>query len=189
MPPVRRIVVTENVIGLADLKKKLDVVGKRLAINICRRGLLAGAGVIRDDARPRIPKRTGRLAKDLIAESRGVFKDGGGKPVEHRAVVLVRGKGKAGKRSARWRAHFTEYGTEPHSVGKGSIKQVWKGSKAKKKQVGGKHPGARAHPYLRPAFDAKKHEAVRVIEQVIRRELEKELVKLAAGGGKPRKAA
>lgn len=177
-----RTVVGTQIIGLADVKAKFELLGQRLATNVCRRGLVAGAGVIRDDARPRIPKRTGNLKKNLIAESRGIFKDGSGKPVEHRAVVIVRRKFKGKGYPPRTYAHFVEYGTAPHSLGKGSIRKVFKGSKKTVRQVGKLHPGAKAKPFLRPAFDAKKFEAVRVIERKIREELDKEIKKIAAGG-------
>lgn len=175
-------VASTRVIGLADLMAKFDILGQRLATNVCRRGLLAGAAVIRDDARPRIPKRTGNLKKNLIAESRGVFKDGSGKPAEHRAVVIVRRKIKGKGYPPRTYAHFVEYGTQPHATGAGSIRKVFKGSKRTVRQVGGMHPGAKAKPFLRPAFDAKKFEAVRAIEKKIREELDKEIRKLAASG-------
>ena len=179
MPSVKRTVFSEDVIGLEDVKKKLATLGKRLATNVLRRGLLAGAGLIRDDARSRVSKRTGRLKKNIIAESRGVFKDGSGTPVEHRAVALVRGKARDGKRSARAYAHFVEFGTKPHYMDKGSINVLFKGSKAKITRKGKIHPGAKAKPFMRPAFDAKKHEAVRAMEKRIRQELDKEIKKLA----------
>lgn len=179
MASMRRIVSSEKVVGLADLRAKLLVLGERMAKNVLRRGLLAGAGVIRDGAKPKAPKRTGRLKTNVIAETRGVFKGPSGRPAGHRAVVLVRGKDKLGGRSARSYAHFVEFGTKPHRVGKGSIKELWKGSKKRKRQVGAKHPGSKAKPFMRPAFDELKYEAIRVTEQRIREELAKEVAKLS----------
>lgn len=175
---IRTTVISERAIGLDDVKKKLTALGPRIATNVLRRGLVAAAGLIRDEARIRVPVRTKRLKKAIAAESRGVFKDGSGKPVGHRAVTFIR-KPKEGKRSARKYAHLAEFGTLPHHIGKGSITHIYKGSKEKPVKRGGLHPGARPKPFLRPAFDAKKDEALVVAERKIREELVKELAKLS----------
>ena len=44
------------------------------------------------------------------------------------------------------------------------------------------HPGATAKPFMRPAFDTKKQEAIRVFAATVRTELAKELVKKGKGG-------
>lgn len=177
------------VLGLADIRQKMLSLPKRVGTNVVRRGLVAGAGVIRDEARRLAPQpgtvgpsgkypRTGDLKKSIKAESRGVFRSAGGVPTQHLAVVIIdKVKRKRGK-SSRSNAHLVEFGTRPHAVGKGSILEVFKRSKAVKKQVGPMHPGSRPQPFMRPAFDTKKFEAVRVIADVTRRELGVELAKL-----------
>lgn len=186
-------------VDLSDIQGKLLTLGKRLSIAVGRRGLLAGARVIGEEARLRAPKprpktrrgktkgpklkrgepgywATGNLAKSIAWETRGVFRNSSGIPVEHAAAVYI--KNRPGKRGARRYAHLAEFGTKPHHQGKGAINTVFKRSKAKKNLVGGKHPGAAPRPFMRPALDSKADEAQRVIAEVTRQELAKELASL-----------
>ena len=55
-------------IDLTDLKRKMSELGSRMANNVVRRGILAGMGVVRTDARsravaPRRGKRPKKAAK------------------------------------------------------------------------------------------------------------------------------
>lgn len=56
-------------IDLTDLKARMRLVGDRMANNVVRRGILAGMGVIRTDARARAvaPRRGKRIAKGKTA--------------------------------------------------------------------------------------------------------------------------
>lgn len=190
MPSVKvtKVDGSRYVLGLDDIRKKMLSLPKKLGTAVARRGLYAGAKVVRNEARRLAPQppaksrkgysRTGKLKRAIIAESRGVFKDSSGKPTEHRAVVIIARKGKTATRNVRSYAHFVEYGTRPHATGKGSILEPYKRSKKKKKQVGRRHPGTQATPFMRPAFDAKKIEALHAIADTTRAELEKELAKM-----------
>lgn len=58
-------------------------------------------------------------------------------------------------------AHLVEYGTQPHSLGKGT--RLRQGI-----DTGGRqHPGAKAKPFMRPAAAARKDDAVRVLNERI----------------------
>jgi HK97 gp10 family phage protein len=169
--------IEERVKGLADLRRTLLELPERIGGLAVRRSLLEAAGVIRDEARILAPVREikggGHLRKSVISQTRGVFRDGKGRPVEHRAVVLIAKKRGKIARSARAYAHFVEFGTRPHSVGKAS--KLVKGV-----QRGLRHPGAKPKPFLRPAFDTKKFVALRTFEGRMRREIAAETAKLAA---------
>lgn len=198
-------------VDLSDIQGKMLTLGKRLSTAVGRRGLLAGARVIGEEARVRAPQpraksrrgkakgpaiargdkgfwATGNLRKRIGWETRGTFRDGSGVPVGHSAVVLVK-KSKGAGRNARAYAHMVEYGTQPHHMGKGAITTVFKRSKKKANPVGAMHPGAKPHPYMRPAFDAKADEARQTIARVTREELQKELAKLRSGSKTRRTAA
>jgi hypothetical protein len=180
------------VLGLRDVQQKMLSLPRRMGTNVVRRGLLAGAGVVRDQARINAPQppaksakgspRSGLLRKKIASETRGVFRDGKGIPVEHRAVVHIQ-KRKAGEPSARVYDAPVEKGSRPHAVGKGSILTVWKGSKRVANQHGAMHPGTAAQPFMKPAFETKKFEAIKVIEAKTREELDKEIRKIAAAKG------
>lgn len=186
---------------MGDLLKNMDTLGDRLGKAVFRRGLLAGAKVIGADARARAPKpgkgkrgkrgervrakapqpnrswSRGLLFKAIVWQTRGVFRDKTGKPVGHRAVVMINKK--QGRRSVRKYAHMVEFGTAPHATGKGSILRLFKRSKRKRVQVGWLHPGARPRPYMRPAFDSKKEEALKTIVDTARAEAAEEIRKFA----------
>ncbi len=178
-------------VDLRDLRRKMELLGVRISTNVIRRGLLAGAGIIRDDARSRVPVRTGALKKAIIAETdrQGSTRDRliANVKIAPKSFITTKGRAKAvsrkvqkerGKRTVRGEiyprayAHLVEFGTNPHHVGKGSKRSKGVGS-------GLMHPGTAPQPFLRPAYDTKGMAAKTEIERVVRVELEKELVKLA----------
>ena len=186
------------IVGLEDVQQSLRDLGKRLSTNVVRRGLLAGAGVIRDEARRLAPVRTGALRKSIVSQTKGRGYDGTG-PTEHVAVVTIakkayqqtatgkiRGvkksdfKKKQGLIKPRQYAHLVEFGTRPHSLKKGD--QLARGRRPHVQTGPANHPGATAKPFMRPAFDTKKQEAIRVFAATVRTELAKELVKKGKGG-------
>ncbi|MFN0133425.1 MAG: HK97-gp10 family putative phage morphogenesis protein [Phycisphaerales bacterium] len=177
---------------LGDLRRKMDQLGVRIATNVVRRGLLAGAGLMRDDARRRVSVRRGALKKAIIAETdrKGSTRErivANVKIAPRAFTVTAKGRLKAvskkvqkerkrrsikGEIYPRNYAHLVEYGTRPHHVGKGS-------KLSKGKASGLLHPGARPRPYMRPAYDAKSAEARQLVERVVKAEFVKELAKFA----------
>ena len=90
-----------------DLLKTLSQFPKNIQNNVMTGAIRAGANVIRDEARIRVPKKTKDLAKSIVsikrrAETRNQVKF---------SVTPSRGKNKAG-----WRAHFIEFGTSKMSA-------------------------------------------------------------------------
>lgn len=199
---------TTIVLGLADIRAKLLSLPGRIGINVVRRGLRAGAVVMQNEARRLVPQppakskkgysRSGLLKKSIVAESRQVR----GKKNVYEAVVTIRAPKKKGDvtdaeltdgpkkgdgPNPRAYAHLVEYGTQPHAVGKGSDIEITRGLGkvfvGLGKQTGAMHPGTSAQPFMRPAFANKKMEAIDAVKVVVRRELEKELAKIAAKGG------
>lgn len=177
-----------HVLGVKAIIDRLEATGVQLSKQTIRRGLYKAAVVIRDEARRKVPVKTGALKKSIIAQTRGTgFNPKNGKPTGHICVVTIdkksfslnkkrkakgikRVKGEKayqkGQIYPRNYAHLVEYGTKPHSVGKGS---KVKGGK----QKGTKHPGARPKPFFRPALDTKSHEAMQTFEAYVRADVEK----------------
>jgi HK97 gp10 family phage protein len=58
--------------------------------------------------------------------------------------------------------HLSEFGTKPHKIGD------WM------------HPGAKAEPFLRPAFEEKKDETIKILGEEIGPAIEKQAAKVAA---------
>jgi len=165
------------VLGLADVKDAMDLIGRRATQSAVRRALYAGAVIMRDEARRRVPIRTGALRKSIVA-STDKAKSGQNPAARVRIVNKVFGMraNKAGKMRLkhlgssstasiagniypRNYAHMVEFGTRAHYLGAG----------------GKQHPGARPKPFLRPAFESKIDAAKARFAEVIQAEFAKAL--------------
>lgn len=197
MPSVRNYeVLGRNVIfGLEELREKFEQIHEELATDVLKEGLKEGAGVIRDDAKRRVRQnshRFGALEEAIVVESRGLVRRVGGRReiVGQRATVTIAVKAfryseglgelylmkySAGKNKKAPRylkgdiyprnyAHLVEFGVRPHY-------------QPKRKRM---HPGFAPEPFIRPAYDEKKDEAVRVFVVVVRVGLDKAIAKAAA---------
>lgn len=142
-----------NVKGLADLQKLLNELPAKVERNVMRGALRAGANVIKDEAKRSINSHSGELAKSLKVSARA---RGG------RVTASVRPKGKNA-----YIARFVEYGTRPHKIrakngglllGNEFVSEV-------------DHPGARPHPFLRPALDSQAKEATVAVGNYIKKRL------------------
>lgn len=124
---------TVNVKGLSDLGRALEQLPDKLARGALRGALRAGGKVIQGLARENIESDTGETAKSIKISTRA-------RGLEVSATV----------RTKHYRARWLEFGTRPHlikardggalSFGGGFYKVV-------------EHPGARPHPFMRPALD------------------------------------
>ncbi len=145
--------------GLAELQRALDTLPAKIEQNIMRGALRAGIKVIAAAAAANAPQATGTLKLDMNVGTRA--KAG---TVTGRLVIGRRGKGKSGKRSAYY-ALFVEYGTRAHRI-------VAKHGKALALGVSAvNHPGARAKPFLRPAFDQQAQASVEAVAAYVRKRL------------------
>ena len=150
--------------GLKELNNALKKLEAKVARKFAREGLKAAALVLRKEMRRRAPKKTGNLRKKIRFRLRQIR---GGLGVTGRVGVA---SPKNKKDKSAFYARFIEYGTSPHqipnkTVGRGRNKRKNK----KKSKFGGhvysrvNHPGQPARPFLRPAFESKKQEAVKAI--------------------------
>lgn len=142
--------------GLSELQAMLDTLPAKMEANVMRSGLRAGAKVMADEAKRNIRNKSGTLASTVkISTSvrRGVVK----------ASVKAGGKNKKTGGDAYY-AHMVEFGTVSHFI-LGPLK------------IGGTilagvmHPGARAHPFMRPAFDNKHSEALIAVGNKVKQRL------------------
>lgn len=158
---------TTSVKGLKEIDAFLSALPKNLQKGAYRAGLTAAAAVIRDEARLRAPKRTGKMARAIRSGSPRQNQDG------TFSIRVSLDKGDHG-----FLGLFHEYGVAPHliaSTGKGEGRVAVRVAKSGQLQLqGGKvlkigdnfvsgilsHPGHAAHPFMRPALDAKWKDAV-----------------------------
>ncbi|MGI4822251.1 MAG: HK97-gp10 family putative phage morphogenesis protein [Janthinobacterium lividum] len=142
-------------VGLEELGQVLDGLAgdKKLSNKVVRGILNKGAKPIVAEAKSRVSRKNGDLQKSI-------------------GTIPGRGQGKGeqvyigprrGGRFKGYAGHLVEYGTAPHII--------------KAKAAGGQlhllgnrfaeevhHPGAAAKPFMRPAFDSKKDEAIGIIK-------------------------
>lgn len=97
-----------QIIGLADLRADFEKLAKSQSTKALRHATVAGAKVIRDEARKRAPKKTGKLRRN-IASAALRQKDAPGLAT---AGVRVRTKGKADSPNNAFYWRFDEFGTQ-----------------------------------------------------------------------------
>jgi HK97 gp10 family phage protein len=159
--------------GGAELAAFLQGLPVKMEKNIMRAALAAGARAIAKEVKALAPDAepssenariyggyAGALRDSVRVSTRAAA---GGKIT---ATVKVGGVNKKG--ADVFYVHFVEYGTRPHLI---------KPSKKRMLELGGKfarivsHPGAKPHPFVRPAFDAKSQAAVEAAAEKVRSRL------------------
>jgi HK97 gp10 family phage protein len=151
-----------QVVGGRELRGKLRQLPEDLG-DALGAAVLSGANVIRNEAKRQAPYRTGTLKRSInseIVESspyRATAKIG--TKLEYAAAIEF-GSGLYGRKKA------------PIIIRpKNKRALFWKGAKHPVKRV--VHPGVKPHPYLVPAFEAKKGAAVKEIGAALRAILRK----------------
>lgn len=146
-----------NVKGLADLQKFLDELPVKMEKNIMRGALRAGMKEIAPLAAANVHSVSGKLAAGLKI---GTSAKGG------TVMAKLRTKGPHG-----YLARFVEFGTAAHYI------PAKKGSAL---SFGGllvksvSHPGAKPHPFMRPALDQQAQAAVVASAEYIKTRLTKQ---------------
>ncbi|WP_175807746.1 HK97-gp10 family putative phage morphogenesis protein [Burkholderia cenocepacia] len=97
-----------QILGLADLQANFAKLAKAQSTKALRRATLAGAKVIRDEARARAPKKTGKLKRNIVSSSLRQKES----PGVATAGVRVRSKGKEDSPTNAFYWRFVELGTQ-----------------------------------------------------------------------------
>ena len=148
--------------GLAELQAALAQLPVKMENNILRGALRAGMKVIATDARRRVSVVSGELRDTIRSNCRPDKRIG-------KLVAYVKAgpvEGTSRKDAKGWYAGWVEYGTAAHLI---KVRPPGKALAVGVAQV--QHPGSRKKPFLRPAFDTKKGEALEVIREYIRKRL------------------
>lgn len=165
--------MTVTIKGRDALRRTLaDQLPKRIA-KVLEGAVRAGANVIAEEARERCENNQVRAAIKVKVV---------GATDQPKVIAKVQTRG-----PGAYMAPWLEYGTSPHFIAvrdasdrKGlSVNAI--NRKAKKEGtlvIGGQpvgpvvhHPGARAHPFLRPAFDTSESEAIAAAQSYIERKM------------------
>lgn len=162
---------------------------------ITLKAVRAGAKIVAKAAKARAPrrKRSGALklsigtkaAKGKRGRTTAYAVIGARKKVSK--VVPVGRGGRMVKAVPAYYAHLVEGGTRPHRLKRGA-RLARRTQAARGQGAGGQHPGAKAKPFLGPAFDATKDramaEAQRVLGEETRKLIAKQAARLAAKRGR-----
>lgn len=164
------VVGTMQVTGFKELQSALKRLPANVARKVSRRAMRRGAVIIQQDAKRRAPVDTGGLRKNLkVVESGRASRQG---------VVLFRVRTSKGARHA----YLMEYGTLPRII---KVAKYYDEATGRWRLIKNVRAGAvQARPFMRPAFDTKKQEAVRAIETTLKQGIELEARLLAAKGGR-----
>lgn len=153
--------------GLRELDAVLSALPKNMQKQAYRQGLTAAAAPVRDEARRIVRKRSGKTAKAIRTGSARQNRDG-----TFSVTISLKGP-------HAFVAIFEEYGVAPHYLQAGggtlSARQLTQSARrAGRLNVAGQyvsgevfHPGYAAHPFMRPALDAKAEEAVKAFAEKI----------------------
>lgn len=181
----------KHIKGGEELQKFLTELPVKIERNIMRSALRAGAKVFADQAKINVPVKSGDLKRSIELSTKS--KNG-----------KITAKVKAGDDIAFY-AHMIEFGTAKHIVkldDKDRPERMTR--RGKKKMIGYKtinkmvnngslvingkfvgdkinHPGARAKPFMRPAFDSKSSDAIRAVGLKIKERLNKQGINQAEG--------
>lgn len=137
-----------HVKGLRELGKALQTLPDRIQRGAMRGALRAGAKVVRDAARENINSVSGDLARSLKLSTRS-------RGTEVKASVGTK----------LFYARFVEFGTRQHAIGPRDDGSLYFGGRYVDSVD---HPGARPHPFLRPAIDAQASAAVAAVGQYLK---------------------
>ncbi len=135
--------VTIKVEGLAELERKMHELGPKIAEKALRSALNAAAQVIKKDAQQRAPVDTGRLANRAILVKR--TKENASRTKEAYIVGVRQGRKEQKKDRDAFYWWYLEFGTKYIA----------------------------AHPFIVPAFVAKKQEAFDRFKQKLRENIQK----------------
>lgn len=157
-----------KMLGIEEMTKNLEKLGTRVALRGPAVAVRAGSSVIIKEMRVRAPRETGSLKKAIGQKVKNYR---GNKTVT--SIVGARSKSYGttkGKRNPAFYAHLVEMGTGPHRTGK---------KKFGYRRGAGMHPGAKARPFMRPAWDAAAPRARDAVIDKMTEVFDKESKKLA----------
>jgi len=163
-----------HIAGGRELDEALKRLPAKMQANIMRAALRAGAAVLRKAVQENVPVQDGALRKSIKVSAR------------------IKGDEASAKVTTKlWYAHFVEFGTAMHWIRVKEEERPWRNTRrgpralsvrtlnrmAKRGSlvigthfVGNavEHPGATAHPFMRPAFDDKAADALKAVAAKIR---------------------
>lgn len=152
--------------GMRELQAELDKLPPKIEANVMRGALRAGAKVIEAEVKANIPVAQPSQAAAASGAYPGALRDS--VRTSTRSVRgVVRSSVKAGGKNAWW-WRFVEFGTAAHWIKPKNRSSLFLAGLNREVVH---HPGAKPHPFMRPAMDAKAVAAVEAVREAVRRKL------------------
>ena len=172
--------ITGKVEGLAEIVATLKDLPEKLQRKVVRKALAKATKPTLAAARQRCPKDAGLLKKSLGRKTVTYVESGSivaiiGPRGGFERMVTRRGRSKPEKANPLYYAHLVEFGTKPHSLARADTKIGRRIANDMKIRM---HPGTKARPFMRPAFDSTKGEVLRIFGEEVAKGLEQEMAKL-----------
>lgn len=176
---------TVKIEGLRELARALEQFPQRLGQNVLRGAVNAGARVIRDEAKTQAPVETGTLKRSIYTKR---IREESGTLVQTYFVGVRRGKQyrslttKTGKDRSMdaYYAPFVEYGHFTRRSG-GRLRFTNRGQRNNQQLSDEVQSGQvrwiPAQPFMRPAWDARKDDALKAIADYLMRRIPEEVRK------------
>lgn len=175
--------ISGKIEGLAAIAGTLRGLPAKLQRQILKKALAKATKPLVAAARRRVPVDSG-LAKKSIGRKMISYRRSGAivavlGPRQGMAAEVVRkGRRTPVKEDPALIGHWLEFGTKPHSLDTDARAPRGKQRTADWRPTGRKiHPGAQAHPFLRPAFDAEKSHVVAIFAREVAQGLQAALAK------------
>lgn len=192
-----------ELVGYADLERMLRGWSPAAQRRISRPGVAKASRLVARIAKQNAPRQSGLLRASIGSKVR-TYRSGvvagvvGPRKGFRREVAKSKGrwtatasgvaKARAGLvarvevRDPVKYAHLVHGGTKPHSTGKGSV-LVIRSSGRPGDQSGKRHPGARARPFLRDAFQSSLPQARAIMRRSMGEQVRKEAMRLVRRKG------
>lgn len=148
--------------GLSELQALLDEMPAKLEQRVIAGALARAAKVICDEAKRLCPVASGHLPAHRTS--------GGLRDSIHVSRSTKKGRVRASIKTRSALAHMVEYGTARHLIKPKNRKSLFVAGLFREVVA---HPGAVRRPFMRPAFDNKKDEAMSVMAEYMRTRIEK----------------
>lgn len=161
---------TMTIKGAKSLNTALDNLEKKTRRKVVRKAIVAGAKPILKAARRNAPTLTGLLKLSLGTKVYRVRRRGDVmialigpryRTTGKKAAALIGAGGRAAKSIPAKYAHLVEFGTQPHHQAKEGGPLSFLGIVTDYVE----HPGAKKHPFMRPAWDKQWRRALRKTRQ------------------------
>lgn len=142
--------VGTDIMGLRELRRSLKQLGSnKVVVGISRKAVRAACAPFRKAMKAKAPRRDGALKRSIYTKLK-TYPSGGVIGITGPRYEWVAGMTSEAVNPGKY-AHLVEYGTGPHLIRRAVIDDTFYPVVL--------HPGARAQPFMRPAWVGKKDAA------------------------------